>query len=180
MSVRTIVEWPEKVLETRAQEVTEFDDSVRQLVQDLHDTMDASTAVGLAANQIGELKRIFVAKLKYSAQHDDARMWWHDKRLTFINPLIKRKVGRASNVEGCMSFPGIFEYVERSEEVTVEAYDENGKKFEITGSEYLAACIQHEIDHLDGIIFVNRMSRLKAAMVRKKLQKKLLYAEAPE
>lgn len=174
MTVLKIVEWPAKVLETRAQEVVHFDEALRKLVQDMHDTLDDSNALGLAANQVGVLQRVVVMCISH--RPDEERLWWHDKRFTFINPVIKKRAGRASLSEGCLSFPGIYEYIERSDEIAVEAYDEHGKKFEVSGCDYFSACVQHETDHLDGIIFVNRMSRLKATMVRKKLQKQLAMA----
>jgi peptide deformylase len=176
MAVLKIIEWPEKVLETRAQEVVHFDADLCKLVQDMHDTLDHTGALGLAANQVGVLQRVVVMLIPFRHEEEE-RMWWHDKRFTFINPVIKKKVGRATLSEGCLSFPGIYEYIERADEVTVEAFDEHGKKFEISGVDYFSACVQHEVDHLDGIVFVNRMSRLKATLVRKKLQKQLLMTQ---
>lgn len=176
MAVLEIVEWPEKILETRAQEVVHFDDALRKVVQDMHDTMDDHSALGLAANQIGVLQRIVVMRIPYGRK-DGPRMWWHDKRFTFINPVITKTEGRATLSEGCLSFPGIYEYIQRADEITVQAYDEQGNKFEVSGSDYFSACVQHETDHLDGIVFVNRMSRLKATLVRKKLQKQLVMSQ---
>ena len=134
MSVLKIVEWPDKILETRAQEVVHFDATLQKLVQDMHDTMDEFEGIGLAANQVGILQRIVVMYIPFGRK-DGPRQWWHDKRLTFINPVLKKKTGRATMGEGCLSFPGIYEYIERSDEVTVEAFDETGKKFELTGTD---------------------------------------------
>ena len=97
---------------------------------------------------------------------------WHDKRYTFINPVITKKNGKLRWQEGCLSFPEIFEFVDRASEVTVEAFDENGEKFEVHANGLFAVCLQHEIDHIDGVVFFNRMSRLKSAMVKKKMMKR--------
>ncbi len=96
---------------------------------------------------------------------------WHNKRFTFINPKIIKKQGKISWQEGCLSFPGLFEYIDRASEVWVKAQDENGQEFELHANGLMAVCVQHEIDHIDGVVFLNRMSRLKATMAKKKLAK---------
>jgi peptide deformylase len=177
VGIRPVVTWPSKVLETRADEVTRFDAELKAFVADMHATMDASQGIGLAANQVGDLRRvvtIFIpwADNKYSEQEGEKKEEWHDKRFTFVNPVITKKQGKFRFQEGCLSFPEVYEFVERAAEVWVKAQDENGKEFEIHATGLFAVCIQHEIDHIDGIVFFERMSRLKAGMVKKKMARR--------
>lgn len=174
MAILDIVEWPSAVLETKTHEVKEFDDSLVSLVRDMHETMRAKGGVGLAANQVGDLRRVFVAHIAWSEENDEVKEPWHDKEFTFINPRIISSSGKLKWQEGCLSFPGIYEYIERKAEVVVEAEDVRGKTFTVAGTGLLAVCMQHEIDHLDGIVFLKRMTRLKAAFVRKKIQRRAL------
>lgn len=174
MSVLDIVVYPAKVLETRASEVTKFDDDLKKFVADMHETMKISAGIGLAANQVGDLRRVITMEIplsdhKYADEEPEEREWWHDKKFTFINPVITKKQGKFRFQEGCLSFPEIYEFVERAAEVWVKAVDENGKPFEVHANGLFAVCLQHEIDHIDGIVFVERMSRLKASMVKKKI-----------
>lgn len=176
MAVLDIVVWPSKVLETRAMEVSEFNDSLRSFVKDMHDTMDAAGGIGLAANQVGSLQRVITMLIPHSGsryeQDVEPKEWWHDKRFTFINPVITKKTGKFKFQEGCLSFPDIFEFVERAAEVWVKAKDEFGKEFEVHATGIFSVCIQHEIDHIDGEVFINRMSRLKSNIVKKKMLRK--------
>lgn len=176
MPVRDIVFWPAKVLETRASEVTSFDESFKSFVKDMHDTMDAAGGIGLAANQVGSLQRVLTILIPHGGsryeQESEPKEWWHDKRFTFVNPVIVRKEGKFKFQEGCLSFPEIFEFVERAAEVWVRAQDENGKNFEVHATGIFAVCLQHEIDHIDGQVFIDRMSRLKAGMVKKKMMRR--------
>ncbi len=176
MAELPIVTWPSKVLETRAEEVTVFDAQFKSFVTDMFDTMHASNGIGLAANQVGVLQRVLTIEIpwdgsRYSEQESE-KEWWHDKKFCFVNPRIVKKEGKINYQEGCLSFPEIFDFVDRAAEVWVEAKDENGKDFEVHATGLLAICLQHEIDHLDGIVFINRMSRLKNQMIRKKLAKR--------
>ena len=183
MSLLKVIEWPAKVLETKAKEVTEFDGELRQFVRDMHETMDDSRGIGLAANQVNSLQRVITIHIPWSdpeqgeEQDTEEKKWWHDKRFTFINPVITKKSGKIRCMEGCLSFPEIFDYVDRASEVSVKAFDEHGKEFTVEADGLLAVCLQHEIDHIDGIVFINRMSRLKAQMIRRKIQKRQM-AEA--
>jgi peptide deformylase len=176
VSVLDVVVWPAKVLETRANEVTKFDDDLRKFVGDLHDTMHAAAGIGLAANQVGDLRRVVAIEIPFGGERygdqEETREWWHDKRFTFINPKITKKAGKFKFQEGCLSFPDIFEFVERAAEVWVTAQDEHGKEFEVHATGLFAVCLQHEIDHIDGHVFIERMSRLKANMVRKKIARR--------
>lgn len=180
MSVLSIVEWPARVLETKAAPVTTFDEELRSFVADLHDTVDHSGGIGLAANQVGRLDRVLAIKIPWTEpteqEEPEEKSWWHDKRFTFINPEIVSRAGQVSWREGCLSFPGVYEYVARSAKVTVRAQDESGSEFHVDVDGLMAICLQHEIDHLDGVVFINRMSRLKNKMIRQKLQRRHVFA----
>lgn len=173
MSVLEVVVWPAKVLETRAEEVKKFDDDLRRFVADMHETMDASAGIGLAANQVGDLRRVITICIPFGEnrynEQEEGKEWWHDKRFTFINPVIQKSAGKFRFQEGCLSFPEVFEYVDRAAEVWVTAVDEQGKPFEVHATGLFSVCLQHEIDHIDGRVFFTRMSRLKANMVKKKM-----------
>jgi len=178
LSILDIVVWPSKVLETPAKEVTVFDAELKKFVADMHETMQAANGIGLAANQVGVLKRVVTMEIPWGgneryegadAGDPEKKEWWHDKKFTFINPVITKKAGKFKFQEGCLSFPEIYEYVDRAAEVWVTAKDENGKEFEVHANDLFAVCLQHEIDHIDGVVFFNRMSRLKQGMVKKKM-----------
>jgi peptide deformylase len=179
VAVLDVVLWPAQVLETRATEVSEFDESLRRFVADMHETMHDSNGIGLAANQVGDLRRVITMEIPWAArdaeqdeeQFAEPKEWWHDKKFTFINPVITKKAGKFRYQEGCLSFPEIFEFIDRAAEVWVSAQDEYGKSFEIHATGLLSVCIQHELDHIDGVVFINRMSRLKANLARKKLSR---------
>lgn len=178
MTVLNVVEWPAKVLETRAKEVTEFDENLRKFVDDMHETMRFAHGIGLAANQVGDLRRVITIEIPFSenryedGEDDTKKEWWHNKKFTFINPVIVKTQGTISAQEGCLSFPEIFDFVDRFAEVWVEAVDEHGNKFDVHATGLFAVCLQHEIDHIDGIVFINRMSRLKAMRIRKKIMRR--------
>lgn len=182
MAVLDVVVWPAKVLETRAREVTVFDAELKKFVEDMFETMSASQGIGLAANQVGQLRRVITIEIPSLSNRyeengpEEKKEWWHDKKFTLINPVITKKQGKFKFQEGCLSFPEIFEFVERAAEVWVTAQDENGKSFEIHADGLFAVCLQHEIDHIDGIVFFNRMSRLKAGMVKKKMLREAVPA----
>lgn len=187
MTILKVVEWPAKVLETKSSDVTEFNDELRQFVQDMHDTMDDANGIGLAANQVAVAKRVLVIHIpfsenRYKDQEEEKREPWHNKRWTFINPVITKKAGLIRWQEGCLSFPEIYEFVDRAAEVWVRAKDEHGKDFEVHANGLFAVCLQHEIDHIDGIVFINRMTRLKSGLVKKKIakRKRLEAAESVE
>ncbi len=175
-----IVEWPGKSLLTKAEEVKEFDSELKQFVSDMHETMDSAGGIGLAANQVGVLKRVLVMHIphddnRYSDQEDEKgeeKKWWHNKRFTVINPVIISKKNKTRYMEGCLSFPELFDFVERADIVTVKFFDEEGKEHEIEADGLLSICLQHEIDHPDGIVFIDRMGRLKAGNIKKKMIKR--------
>lgn len=178
MKTLDLVTWPAKVLETPGEEVVDFNQEIQDLAKAMHATMDKEQGIGLAANQVNVLKRIFTVYIPFAAsryeEEEDEKVeekWWHNKRFTFINPVIIRKKGRVSFMEGCLSFPEAFDFVERSAEITVKALDEFGKEFYVEADGLFAVCLQHEIDHIDGIVFTKRMSRLKASAIKKKMLK---------
>jgi peptide deformylase len=158
-----IVKYPESVLEQPGEPVTEFNGELRKFVADMFETMYASQGIGLAAQQVGVAKRVTVIDL--SLGKDPA------EKLVLINPEIIAQEGRQYEEEGCLSFPEIREKVVRAAKVRIRAQDENGKWFEMDGDELLARALQHEIDHLDGVLFIFRMSALKRSLNLRKIRK---------
>jgi len=163
MPILEIVKYPDPVLETPAEPVTEFDDELKQLVADMFETMYAAPGVGLAAPQVGVSKRLFV--MDCSGGKDPAQ------RIAMINPVVLRGEGEQTGEEGCLSFPGIFFPVTRNLRAVVQAQDVNGNTFEIDGLELTARCMLHETDHCDGILFIQRTTPLKREMVKRKIRK---------
>jgi peptide deformylase len=158
--------WPDKILKKQTTVVSDFG-TLDSLVTELQDTLAMSGGIGLAANQIGDLRRVCVIRVPSGA--DEPSSEWHDRLIILINPVVLINQGRCSRQEGCLSFPGIREFVERAANVTVQAQGVDGQCFTIQGTNLLAACLQHEIDHLDGVVFLDRMSRLKARLALKTL-----------
>ena len=158
-----IVKYPEPVLQQPGEPVTEFNGELRKLVADMFETMYASQGIGLAAQQIGVARRVTVIDL--SQGKDPAQ------KLTLVNPEVIHKEGKQYEEEGCLSFPEIREKVARAARVRIRAQDENGKWFEMDGEELLSRAFQHEIDHLDGILFIFRMSALKRNLNLRKIRK---------
>jgi peptide deformylase len=163
MAIRDILHYPDPGLYQKALPVAEVDESVRVLVRDMADTMYAAPGVGLAATQVNVHKRVVVIDASET----------RDQLLVLINPEIISREGVQYCEEGCLSVPGIYEAVERAERVTVRALGLDGKSFTVTADKLLAVCIQHELDHLDGKVFVDYLSRLKQQRIRAKLQKQL-------
>ena len=176
MSILKIVEWPSAVLETKAKEVTIFDKELAQLVADMQETLKDSGGIGLAANQVGVLKRVLIIHIPYSTEDErqgDEKKPWHNKMFVIINPeIISRSSEKTKMMEGCLSFPEVFDFVDRHACVKVKAKNEKGEDFEFDADGLFSICVQHEIDHLDGIVFFKRMSRLKANLIRKQVMKR--------
>jgi peptide deformylase len=162
MAILEILQYPDPRLKLPAQRVEKIDAATRKLIDDMVETMYAAPGVGLAATQVNVHQQIVV--IDVSEDRSDLRV--------FINPEITRREGVAVNQEGCLSVPGIFDNVERAESVTVTALDRNGSRFTLNASGLLAACIQHEMDHLAGKIFVEHLSELKQNRIRAKLKKR--------
>ena len=158
-----IVKYPEPVLQQPGEPVTEFNDELRKFVADMFETMYASQGIGLAAQQVGVAKRVTVIDL--SQGKDPAQ------KLVLINPEITSRAGKQYEEEGCLSFPEIREKISRAAKVNVRAQNEKGEWFEMDGEELLSRAFQHEIDHLDGIVFLFRMSALKRNLNLRKIRK---------
>ena len=161
MALRTILEFPDPRLRTRAQPVTRFDAALGTLIDDLLETMYAAPGIGLAATQVDVHQRVIVIDVSKD----------HNEPLTLINPVILTREGEASTEEGCLSVPGIFDDVKRATKVRVRSHDRKGREHEREYQDMLAVCIQHEMDHLEGKLFVDYLSDLKRERIRKKLEK---------
>ena len=161
MALRTILEFPDPRLRTKAQSVTRFDASLATLIDDMLETMYAAPGIGLAATQVDVHQRIIVIDISKE----------HNEPLVLINPEILVREGEANTEEGCLSVPGIFDDVRRAARVRVRAQDRNGETFEADYDDILAVCVQHEMDHLEGKLFVDYLSDLKRERIRKKLAK---------
>jgi peptide deformylase len=162
--VRKIIRYGDPVLETAASDVTEFNsDGLSQLVSDMWETMYAAKGVGLAAPQVGISKRISVIDTSIGEREED--------KIVIINPEIVAKEGSQTGEEGCLSIPGFREPVTRANKVKVKAKNEKGDTIELEGEELLARALLHEIDHLNGILFLSHLSTLKRDMIRRKIRK---------
>ncbi len=167
MALLEILEFPDERLRKRAKAVVNVDDSIRRLVDDMFETMYEAPGVGLAATQVNVHERVIVIDVSEDK----------DQPLCLINPEILSRDGIEEREEGCLSVPGIFEKVRRAEQVKVRALDREGNPFELETDGLLAVCIQHEIDHLDGKLFVDYLSPLKRQRIRKKLIKSKRHAK---
>lgn len=161
MSLLSILNYPDERLHTVAQPVAAVDEEIRALVRDMAQTMYDAPGVGLAATQVDVHKRVIVIDIS------DTR----DRLLVLINPELLRSEGSREYEEGCLSVPGIYDYVVRAEKICVRALNIEGESFEIEAEDLLADCIQHEMDHLEGRVFVEYLSRLKQMRIRSKLLK---------
>jgi len=163
MAILKILQYPDPRLYKIASKVEEVSETVRKLVRDMAETMYAAPGVGLAATQVDVHMQVIVADISEE----------RNKLMVFINPEIVASSGGEEYEEGCLSVPGIFETVHRPGRVTVRALDGNGEPFTLEAEGFLAVCIQHEIDHLQGKVFVEYLSQLKQTRIRAKLKKRL-------
>ena len=161
MALLQILEFPDPRLRNRAQPVAQVDAALRTLIDDMFETMYAAPGIGLAATQVNVAKRVLVIDLSER----------RNEPLALINPEILQRAGVEETEEGCLSVPGYFDKVTRAEQIRVRALDRDGKQIEFDAVGLLAVCIQHEIDHLDGKLFVDYLSELKRTRIRKKLEK---------
>lgn len=161
MALLTILEFPDPRLRTRAEPVAEVTAEIRQLIEDMFETMYATPGVGLAATQVNVHKRLLVVDISEDRNQPHA----------LINPEILSKDGLEEREEGCLSVPGIYENVKRADRIRVRFLDRKGKVQELDADGLLAVCIQHEMDHLEGKLFVDYLSELKRTRIRKKLEK---------
>jgi len=161
MTTLNILKYPDSRLRTVAQPVDVVNDEIRQLIDDMLETMYEAPGIGLAATQVNVHQRVVVIDLSSEK----------NSPLVLINPEITHKDGLEITEEGCLSVPGIYEKVERAEHIVMSALNRDGETFELEADELLAVCIQHEIDHLDGKVFVDYLSSLKQKRITKKLEK---------
>jgi peptide deformylase len=161
--IREIVKYPDPILQQPTEPVTAFNDELRELVDDMFESMYAAHGIGLAAPQIGIAKRLTVIDLSFQKNPEE--------KIVLINPQIIHREGKQSEEEGCLSLPEIREKVSRAAKVRVRAQNVKGEWFEIDGEELLARAFQHEIDHLDGVLFIFRVSALKRDLLLRKIRK---------
>ena len=178
MSVRKIVVWPDPALAEVAKPVTVFDDNLKTLVTDMFETMYKARGIGLAATQIAVPQRVIVIDLdprgdaaKDPEVAEELTSWGFKGPIAVINPEIVSADGDITWNEGCLSVPGITDEVKRREHVVVKAFDRDGKQIEIDAHNLFAVCLQHEIDHLNGKMFVDYLSRLKRDVIKRKMVK---------
>ncbi|MCB1894359.1 MAG: peptide deformylase [Zoogloeaceae bacterium] len=162
MALLPILRFPDPRLHTVAAPVAEVDDTIRRLIDDMAETMYEAPGIGLAATQVDVHRRVVVIDVSEE----------RTELLALVNPVIVARSGEQVCEEGCLSVPGVYDKVSRAERVTVEALDRQGKPFSLDAEGLLAVCIQHEIDHLDGKVFVEYLSLLKQNRIKTKLAKK--------
>ena len=163
IKIHEVVKFPDPVLAKPGAPVTVFDDNLRQLVKEMFESMYAAQGIGLAAPQISISQRITVIDTSFRKDPKD--------RLVLINPEVVETSGKQTEEEGCLSLPDIREKVQRAAKVKVKAQNEHGEWFEVEGEELLARALLHEIDHLNGVLFIDRISRLKRELVLRKIKK---------
>ena len=163
LKIHEIVKYPDPVLSKPAASVTEFGPALKKLVAEMFESMYAAQGIGLAAPQIGLSKRLTVIDISFKKNPDE--------KVVLINPEIIQEEGKQFEEEGCLSLPDIREKVHRAARVKVRAQNERGEWFELEGEELLARAFQHEIDHLNGVLFIDRISRLKRELALRKIRK---------
>lgn len=161
MSILTVVKYPDERLRTKAVAVAEVNDEIRQIIDDMFDTMYHDEGIGLAATQVDIHQQIITIDIEGDKQN----------QIVLINPEVLASSGETGIEEGCLSIPGCRGLVPRKEKITVKALDRHGKEFTLEADELLAICIQHEIDHLNGVLFVDYLSPLKRDRIRQKMEK---------
>jgi len=159
-----ILKYPDKRLRTIAKPVVSVDETIRQQVKDMFETMYEAPGIGLAATQVNFHQRIIVIDISDQC----------NEPICLINPEVIEKSGEIEWEEGCLSVPDYYENIIRANDIKVQAINQNGETFELEASEMLSVCIQHEIDHLDGILFVDHLSKLKQKRLKKKTEKKVI------
>ncbi len=163
MAVLEIRKYPDEILKTKSSEITDIDGNVQKLIDDMIETMYKSKGIGLAAPQVGVSKRLIIVDISPREEKDSL--------IVMINPQIVSTEGEVLSEEGCLSLPGFITRLKRSEKIFVKGIDRKGKDIEIETNGLLGRAIQHEIDHLDGILLIDRISPLKRELFRKKYQK---------
>ncbi len=166
MTIREILKYPDPFLKTKAQKVEEVDEEIRALIDDMFETMYVGKGIGLAAVQIGVDKRVTILDIP-----GDPEEGIEGHKMALINPEITLSEGEFKFEEGCLSVPGINAYVKRAFHIKLKALDRDGKSIEIDAEDVLSVVLQHEIDHLDGVLFIDRLSRLKRDIVKRRYRK---------
>ena len=161
MALLEILEYPDARLRTKAEPVSDFNDDLQHQIDNMFETMYAAPGIGLASTQVDFHKQLIVIDISEDK----------NEPLVLINPKIIERRGVEEREEGCLSFPGVYAKVERADEVTIEALDRKGKPYKLDADGLLAVCIQHEIDHIEGKLFVDYLSPLKRERIKKKLKK---------
>ncbi len=174
MAILEILTFPNPILRTKSESVSEFDSALKNLTEDMLETMYDAPGVGLAANQVGVTRRILVIDTDYDVQGDDEsnRKLVKQNPRIFINPEIIEKTGSVLFKEGCLSVPGTYEEVKRFAKAKLKYQDIKGATHELAADGLLAVAIQHEIDHLEGRLFIDRLSEIKKSMIKNKLIKR--------
>lgn len=173
MSLLEILTYPDSRLAEKSRAVERVDDEVRTLIDDMLETMYAAEGIGLAAPQIGVTLRLIVLDCSWrTAEGGEGVVAESKDPMAILNPAVTARDGEIVWEEGCLSVPGYTDQVQRSAKVTVEGLDRNGDPLRLEAEGLLAVCLQHEIDHLEGILFVDRLSRLKQQMIKRKLKKR--------
>lgn len=162
MAILPILQYPDERLHKVAQKITEIDAPLKKLIGDMAETMYAAPGIGLAATQVDKHIQLIVIDVSETK----------DALMVLINPEILESSGKSENEEGCLSVPGIFEKVTRPDRIKIQALNEKGEKFIVETEGLLAVCIQHEMDHLNGKVFVEYLSQLKQGRIRTKLKKR--------
>ncbi|MCM8855292.1 MAG: peptide deformylase [Candidatus Thiodiazotropha sp.] len=170
MAILDILHFPDPRLRNKAKPVAQVDVSIRRLIDDMLETMYQAPGIGLAATQVNVAKRVVVIDLSEEK----------DQPLCLINPEILEKDGEEQMEEGCLSVPGVYETVKRANHIRLRAFGRDGISFEMEADDLLAVCIQHELDHLEGKLFVDYLSSLKRQRIRKKLEKESRQQDAPQ
>ena len=165
MAIREILKYPDPVLKEKAREVKDFNGSLQRLIDDMIETMYAAPGIGLAANQVGELLRVIVVDISTKENKHPL--------IVLVNPVILQTEGKVDSEERCLSVPGYVSTIKRAERVLVKGLDREGNPVEIEAEGLLSRALQHEIDHLNGILFVDRLSPIKREFFKKRYRKKL-------
>ncbi len=164
MAIRSILQYPDKRLRQRAEPIAAVTPDLLTLIEDMKETMYAAPGVGLAAPQVGESKRLFIVDTAGEDEPSQLRV--------FINPEIVEREGKLQWEEGCLSFPGLHEEIERAAKITIEATNEHGERVTLVAEELLAVAVQHEYDHLDGVLMIDHLGMLRRRLALRKLQKR--------
>ncbi|MGE4231993.1 MAG: peptide deformylase [Bacteriovoracia bacterium] len=175
MAILEIRTFPDPILRQKTRPVDKFDANLKKLVDDMFDTMYDAPGVGLAANQVGVSLRVVVMDVDYSVEEDpkdeNNRIYKNKNPLVIINPVLQKKSGKTLFKEGCLSVPGFSEQVERFEKVSIEYQKLDGSKAIIDAEGLLAIAFQHELDHLEGKLYIDRLSEIKRSLIKGKIRK---------